>query len=466
MRRQQPAIAGSDAVAATNLELVTLTEDSAVVTWYTGTPGTNDGLGRMVPCPADGEVVYGTHPERLVHTAYGDQHTAHHHVEVTGLEPGQTYYYQARSRGMPASATPLTRVAGNAAGTSAFGLGTTGPFSFTTPQPPPGEHLFSIALCNDLHLGETVSGLVAGRAVRIFRGVAQLPGRPPYPDLMSRAMVAEVQRRGASHLLAGGDISAESGPADLARAKEILDGFGPLGERYLVVRGNHDRRRRGGDSFRDTFFGPDEPTYFSRFVNGLRIVGLDTYEQPGNGAGVGRLTRDQLAWFAAELRENREQPTLVVGHHPLTVRDSAFPITWAQTVERSQAAAIVAQYAVTPGVFLHHAGHTHRNKRTVLPGAPGVTMQEVAAAKDYPGGFTLLRIHTGGYALNHYPVRDEAAREWTERSRRQIWGYWPQYALGRTVGERNSMVVRDFSGLRAAEPPSRPSLGEPVGGLA
>ena len=66
---------------------------------------------------------------------------------------------------------------------------------------------------------------------------------------------------------------------------------------------------------------------------------------------------------------------------------------------RPDAARLEALYARTPGVFLHHAGHTHRNKRTIAPGAPGVVFQEVAATKEYPGGLMLLRLHTGGYAL-------------------------------------------------------------------
>ena len=78
--------ADADAVQPVNLELVTLTETSAVITWYTGEPGTDDGLGRMRPAPADGEVVYGTHPSRLNQTVAEDDDTACHYVELTGLE--------------------------------------------------------------------------------------------------------------------------------------------------------------------------------------------------------------------------------------------------------------------------------------------------------------------------------------------------------------------------------------------
>ena len=51
-----------DAVSPVNLELVTLTEHRAIITWYTGHTGTDDGLGRMEPAPAEGVVAWGTDP--------------------------------------------------------------------------------------------------------------------------------------------------------------------------------------------------------------------------------------------------------------------------------------------------------------------------------------------------------------------------------------------------------------------
>ncbi|MET7433384.1 MULTISPECIES: fibronectin type III domain-containing protein [Streptomyces] len=123
---------GGGAVTPVNLELVTLAEDHAIITWYTGEAGTDDGLGRMVPAPADGEVVYGTHPNRLNRVAGGiSSHTPYHYVELRDLEPGQTYYHQARSNGKLATPTPFNLIGGNAVGTDDTGLGTTGPFSFT-----------------------------------------------------------------------------------------------------------------------------------------------------------------------------------------------------------------------------------------------------------------------------------------------------------------------------------------------
>jgi hypothetical protein len=453
--------AGPDAVAPVNLELVTLTESSAIVTWYTGVPGTDDGLGRMVPAPADAQVVYGTHPARLSRTVHARSGTPYHHVELTGLEPGQTYYYQARSRGRAATPTPFTITAGNAAGTSAFGHGTAGPFSFTTPHPPPGQPLLAIALCNDLHLGETVAGLSS--ALPSLKGISQVPGHPPYPEIMANALVAEARARGATHLLAAGDISSEAAPVDVGRARRILDGFGRYQRDYFVARGNHDRAHadgvhascspgqwQGNDCFRDGFFAESPQTYFSLDLHGLRVVALDTYDKPGNGGDAGGLSTRQLAWLRAELAADRDQPTIVFGHHPLVVSGSPFPTSAGSALDAGQARTLLADYAATPGVFLHHAGHTHRNKRTVSASAPHVTLQEVGAAKEYPGGFSLLRIHTGGYALNYYKSQAPLAREWSERSRQEVLGLWPQFALGSSVLDRNSVAVRDLSGIRPA----------------
>ena len=454
------ASAATGSVTPANLELVTLAEDHAVITWYTGLAGTDDGLGRMVPAPADGEVRYGTRPGHLNRVAYGiSGHTPYHYVELTGLEPGQTYYYQAWSNRKPAAPTVFTLIAGNAVGTSGQGIGTGGPYSFTTPQPPAGRHLFSLVLCNDLHMGETQAGLVGGQPQYI--GITQEPGLPPYPEVMLESLVHDVARFDPAFLLAAGDISAEAVPADLSRAGQLLDRFGRYREDYFVVRGNHDRAHvgdayatcrvgqwQGNDCFHDAYFPGDEPTYFTADLSGLRVIGLDTYDKAGGGGDAGGLSQAQLAWFQAELANNREQPTLVFGHHPLVVQDSAFPITASNSLAADQAAAILDSYAATPGLFLHHAGHTHRNHRTISPTAPHVTLQEVAAAKEYPGGFSILRLHTEGYALNFYKSRSDLAREWSERSRQEILGYWPQFAFGNTVADRNTVARADLSGLR------------------
>ena len=451
---------GRDDVSPVNLELVTLTEDRAIITWYTGLTGSDDGLGRMEPAPANGEVRWGTRPDRLDRVAAHRRDTPYHSVELHGLEPERTYYYEARSAGKPVPPMEFTLIAGNAVGTSDDGLATGGPYRFRTPKPPPGSFLFSVALCNDLHMGELTAGLAGG--IPSIKGIQQIPGRPPYPEVMLESLVEDPTALGARNLLAAGDISAEAAPVDLTKAGQLLERFGTYGTDYFVTRGNHDRAHEGdayatcrvgewggNDCFHDHFFPGDEPTFFRRELAGLRVLGIDTYDKPGRGSDAGALSDAQLAWFRAELARDREQPTIVFGHHPLVVEESPFPITASNALDAGQAAAILQDYARAPGLFLHHAGHTHRNKRTISPVAPAVTMQEIAAGKEYPGGFSLLRLHTGGFALNFYKASSELAREWSERSRMEISGAWPQFAFGSRVRDRNTVVARDLSGLRA-----------------
>ncbi|MBL7492576.1 metallophosphoesterase family protein [Frankia sp. AgB1.9] len=447
-------------VSPVNLELVTLTETSAVITWYTGIPGTDDGTKRLLPQPADGQISYGTSPSRLTMTAHDKGGlTPYHYVELTGLEPGQTYYYRAASAGKTAAPTPLPLVNGNAAGTAAP-AGADGPFVFTTPQPPAGRHLFSIALCNDLHLGETVAGLVGGTTIK---GISQQPGLPKYPEIMLEGLVSEATARGANYLLAAGDISSEARTADVSRARTLLDRFGTYRQDYFVARGNHDRAHvgadyaacspgewQGNDCFRDDFFGASTPTYFSHDLHGLHVVGLDTYDKAGNGGDAGGMSPAQRSWLAADLKAHRDQPTIVFGHHPLVVNGTPFGGGPSSMLDATQANDLLSTYASTPGVFLHHAGHTHRNHRTVSQAAPRVVLQEVCASKEYPGGFSLLRVHSGGYALNFYKSRTDLARQWSERSRQELSGLWPQFSLGAAVSDRNSVATRDLSGLTPA----------------
>src|SRR5437763_10189166 len=107
----------SSAVAPVNLELVTLTESSAVLTWFTGDPTQPpDSFGRLAPAAADTEVLLGTSPGALRSVYHDSGQTPYHYAEITGLEPGQTYFYSARSNGVPA--VPAASTSGRLVGTS------------------------------------------------------------------------------------------------------------------------------------------------------------------------------------------------------------------------------------------------------------------------------------------------------------------------------------------------------------
>ena len=211
------------------------------------------------------------------------------------------------------------------------------------------------------------------------------------------------------------------------------------------------------------------PTWYSTEVQGLRLLALDTYDKVGNGGDNGALSEEQFSFVTKTLKDEPDRPTLVFGHHPVSQEASATtaePIIF--DLDTQQSLRLQQLYAASPGVFLHHQGHTHRNKRSSSPLTPGVTYQEVCATKEYPGGFHLLRVHSGGYALNFYKTRSDLAREWSERTRQEIFATYPSYTFG-TAADRNSVFDADFSGLgpaahtgSQAQPSPRP-VGGPRG---
>jgi hypothetical protein len=284
---------------------------------------------------------------------------------------------------------------------------------------------------------------------------------------MARAMTADAARHGADALIVAGDLTAAALPAELADSRSLLDDFGSLtlsgrlrrGD-YVVARGNHDQPKAGAayeacapvgstglfDCLPAVYDLPQGRLTVTE-LGGLRLVGLDTttLDLPS-----GAIDDAQFAALEAELAVRPHQPTLVFGHHPVTDA-SAFSIIAGPSfdLDRADAARLEALYARTPGVFFHHSGHTHRNRRTASPAAPGVEFLEVAATKEYPGGFARLKIYQGGYRVNFFKSSGALARQWSQTSSGEYLGLYPAYTLG-TVADRNHVVARDFSALGPA----------------
>lgn len=458
------------APVAQDLELVTVTDTSFVLTWFTAnTLQLTPTDPRPIAVESDAVVRYGTRPDRLDRVAYGPAGTAYHYVEVTGLRPGTTYYYEALSDGRPASSrvvpvldytvlsgvdlASLTVAQMQALVAQLLRLNQTvlaSPGSVTTLVPPPGPHHATIALTNDLHIGETQSGLIVDGFPPPF---SQRPDAPPYPIVMGEAMLADITRRGADVLVVAGDLTSAALPDELTQARRLLDTFGPLrlaGElhrgEYVVARGNHDQPKTGDayascpvvqDDFHDCVPGvfplPQGRLTTTEF-RGLRLVGLDTstLNLPGGAISAG-----QWADLEDVLNHQRHQPTLVFGHHPVTDESASTTLAGPSfDLDRDDALRLQQLYARTPGVFLHHSGHTHRNKRTTSPIAPAVDFLEVAAIKEYPGGYTLLRLYEGGYTANFYKSSSPLACEWSQTSSEEYLGLYPAYTLG-SLADRN-----------------------------
>ncbi|WP_448852762.1 metallophosphoesterase family protein [Corynebacterium sp. 335C] len=449
-------------LVVTDLEVPTVTATSVAFSWATY-DGPHPAYGELAPtvasdtevrmAPADGAGPGEELP--VVHRGHADG--GYHFAEIGGLEPGRTYRFECRSGGI--AATP--------------GLFTTNrpsqpEFSgeVTTLTPPPGEHVATIALLNDSHVGELAHGIiVAGFPPPI----EQAPGRPPFAEVMLAGALAEVRARGVGRVLLNGDCTSEARPAEVRRFREIMDGFGEYGVDWHVTRGNHDRPHtpdsdpsagyeefpvlEGTDDHRDPWgemFVPRQELWTTS-VGGLRVIGLDSCTLDASG---GEMDDAQLDALEAELAADPHRPTLLLAHHPVTA-EAAFTNAGGPTftLDLEDSRRLQDIVAAAPGVFMVGAGHTHRANRTAgdaagsgAGAAGGVEFPEMGAVTSYPGGYNLLHLHTGGYTLNFHRTATPEALAWTARSRWAAFGFNPEYLLG-DCAERNFTVERDLSRL-------------------
>jgi len=445
-----------------HLELVTVTDTSAIFTWFTGDPSSPDEFGRPEPLPSNTILELGDSPLTLKRVVERNDQTPFHFVEVTGLEAGRTYHYRAISNGL--AATPSTFSPEPAA---------TGVFN--TLVPPSGRLLFTMCWANDVHIGEMTSGLAYSDAR--LPGGGFPPGfaadpQNPYWRFMAEAAIDESKGRGAEIMLFNGDLTSEAEPTEIDEAKRIFDRFGPYRDSYWVTRGNHDRAHQGAkwkecgpsgvpeynDCLRDAFF-PGGPAWFSFDHAGVHMVGLDTNDLT---TGQGAMVPEQFEWLEADLAANSGVPTFVFGHHPVSEEASLTatpPVVF--TLNRADADRLEGQIAEHSVVGVYSA-HTHRNKRTASPRTPGVPYIEVAATKEYPGGYSLVRVYEGGYMLNFHKTRSDPSRAWSERSRGEYLGLYPYYTLG-ALDDRNFVIAADFSDAARRQGGASQGAGPPGG---
>jgi hypothetical protein len=328
----------------------------------------------------------------------------------------------------------------------------------------------TIAWLNDLHMGEQYSGLAISDP-RLPRGGFP-PGFPADPDnpywrFMTRAAVAEAAQRGAGLMLVNGDISNAAEPPILAEARATLDAFGTLAgdttvtpqspRSYFVTRGNHDRAFDDADhaecpavpgnpDFHDCFletfadgFDTGGAHWNVQVTNGTarwRFVGLDSADIT---TGTGVMPPSELEYLESVLVHG--DPTVPLLHH--TVGDQSILVAvppgifGVQLDQAKQFWDVVAAHGNVAAVY---SGHTHRNRRTTTVETGDVPYFEGGAVKEYPGGFTTVRLYEGGFMVNFWKTRDPEARAWSERSRGEYLGLYPYYTLG-GLADRNWVRV-------------------------
>ncbi|WP_416417971.1 phosphodiesterase [Paenarthrobacter aromaticivorans] len=137
-----------------------------------------------------------------------------------------------------------------------------------------------------------------------------------------------------------------------------------LGAKAIWAMGNHDDRANFRSAFLDAsaVSRPEDPVDRSYFVNGLRIITLDT-TVPGHH--YGELSESQLQWLAAELATPAPDGTILALHHPPVpcVQDLAVLVEL-----RGQAA--LAAVVRNSDVRTILAGHLHYSTTAGFAGIP------------------------------------------------------------------------------------------------
>jgi len=113
-----------------------------------------------------------------------------------------------------------------------------------------------------------------------------------------------------------GDLADKGELHAYERLREMIEPMcAALGAKAIWAMGNHDNRANFRAAFSDASEAskPQDPVDRSYFVNGLRIITLDT-TVPGHH--YGELSESQLEWLAAELATPAPDGTILALHHP------------------------------------------------------------------------------------------------------------------------------------------------------
>lgn len=308
--------------------------------------------------------------------------------------------------------TEVLRVEGLASGTEHTVHGIT----FRTLVRPDGEQLSTVATVNDIHLGETECGRSDDTGLGPV--VRAEPGEAPYPEMMSRAAVAEIARVEPDAVIAKGDLTARAASEEIATFFDCYRSV--FGDRLHYILGNHDVTARGPIGW------PDPPRMAEVALPGVRLAMLDTSVA---GAVWGGLGSDQLDWLD-ELGAGSDRPVMVFGHHP--PHDPGSPVP---PMNEDDTLRLVEVVARRPSICGYFAGHSHRNRVTRLEGTDEIPWSEVSATKDYPGVWAEYRIFEGGLLAITHRVSSPEALDWTERTRVMFGGLYPLYSFGE-LGDR------------------------------
>ena len=286
-------------------------------------------------------------------------------------------------------------------------------FVFRTLERPGGELLSRFTTVNDVHFGETECGIIEGFDAGDVFSVPD--GAEPYPELMNRCAIAEMEALDPDAVIVKGDLTSRGTEAEYEDFREFYEPA--FGDRLTVVRGNHD-------SYYGATFAAVPHTAVE--LPGVTCAVIDTSIQEHF---AGQVPDETLAWLR-DLATGTDAPVLVFGHHHCWNPESSQRPEGYFGIRPDDSEKLVEVVAAHHNIRGYFAGHTHRNRVRHFGITGDVAWAEVACVKDFPGAWAEYRVYEGGINQIHHRVSDPAALTWTEQTRAMFGGAYPEYAFG------------------------------------
>jgi Icc protein len=299
-------------------------------------------------------------------------------------------------------------------------------FTFRTLARPPGELLCRFATVNDVHFGEIEAGVIEG--MELGPTFSTEAGDEPYPEVMSRGAVAEIQKVDPAALIVKGDLTSRGTIEEYDLFRACYEP--PFGDRLHVVRGNHD-------SYYGGTFASDAP--FSVELPGVVLAVIDTARQHH---AAGQVTADTLTWLEDLAVGGDDRPVLVFGHHHVWNPESAERPDNYFGINPDDSEALVAVFAAHPNLRGYFAGHTHRNRVRRFTATRDVPWVEVASVKEFPGVWAEYRVYETAILQIVRRISSHECLEWSQKTRDMYAGMYFDYAFGQLADRCFPIAVR------------------------
>jgi Icc protein len=189
-----------------------------------------------------------------------------------------------------------------------------------------------------------------------------------------------------------GDLADKGDPEAYAKLRAIVEpACEEMGAKVIWAMGNHDNRANFRQGLLDQP-GTDEPVDHSYYINGLRIITMDTSVP---GFHHGELSPSQLGWLTRQLDTPAPDGTILALHHPPvpSVLDLAVLV---ELRDQASLASVVRNSDVRTIL----AGHLHYSTTASFAGIPVSVASATCYTQDLNVAVGGTRGQDGGQAFN------------------------------------------------------------------